>query len=97
MQEQQANLQAIMNQDLPESPVKTQANEPSSSKTSEWDQKLQQTVQEPYNTSAWNALITFAEGSGDVEKIKEAYDALLAKFPNTVRRSSSFLVTFDSA
>ncbi|KLO08580.1 Suf-domain-containing protein [Schizopora paradoxa] len=101
MQEQQANLQAIMNQDSPESPsrdVKSQGNEPSTSqeptKTSEWQQKLQQTTQEPYNTSAWNALITFAESSGDVEKIKEAYDALLAKFPNTPSAQINYLSHF---
>ncbi len=95
--EQQANLQAIMSQVSSDSasrdvnmPGNESSQETTSTPSSEWHQKLQQTTQEPYNTSAWKALVAFAEESGDLDKIKEAYEALLAKFPNTVRRPSLF-------
>lgn len=101
MQDQQDNLNAIMNQvqqhessSAPSRDVNMPGNDPSASASqeptpsSEWHQKLQQTTQEPYNTSAWKALVEFAEASGDLDKIKEAYEALLAKFPNTVRNPS---------
>lgn len=55
------------------------------SQQSEWSLKLKNAEDHPYSESAWNALLDFAEESSDLEKIKEAYEALLQKYPNTVR------------
>ena len=52
---------------------------------SEWEQKFKNAEDNPFNEAAWNALLDLAEESGDLEKIKEAYEALLAKYPNIVR------------
>lgn len=68
--------------------VKTEPNEaPLQPQTqqSEWSIKLKNAEDHPYSESAWNALLDFAEESSDLEKIKEAYEALLQKYPNTVR------------
>lgn len=58
---------------------------PQQSAMSEWDQLRQRAEEDCFNESAWDALIDYAEDSGDNEKIKQAYDALLQKYPNTVR------------
>lgn len=50
-----------------------------------WSQKLSYAQENFYDEAAWNSLLDFAEDSGDLEKIKEAYEALLQKYPNTVR------------
>ncbi|KAL5508671.1 RNA14 [Sanghuangporus vaninii] len=61
---------------------------------SEWSQKLSYAQDNPYNEAAWNALLDFAEESGDLEKIKEAYEALLQKYPNTSSAQISYLNHF---
>jgi hypothetical protein len=66
----------------------TTAQQPQSqplTQASEWQSLRTQLEQDSFNTSTWNRLIEVAEDSGDVEKVKEAYDALLQKYPNTVR------------
>ena len=52
---------------------------------SEWEQLRRGVEQDPYNTVSWDLYVTFAEGTGDLEKIKEAFEALLARYPNIVR------------
>ncbi|KAL5512186.1 hypothetical protein ACEPAG_3471 [Sanghuangporus baumii] len=61
---------------------------------SEWSQKLSYAQDNSYNDAAWNALLDFAEESGDLEKIKEAYEALLQKYPNTSSAQISYLNHF---
>ncbi|KAL5512152.1 hypothetical protein ACEPAG_3673 [Sanghuangporus baumii] len=61
---------------------------------SEWSQKLSYAQDNPYSDAAWNALLDFAEESGDLEKIKEAYEALLQKYPNTSSAQISYLNHF---
>lgn len=51
----------------------------------EWTSLRDQLRESPHNTTLWNQLVDKAEESGDLEKIKEAYEALLEKYPNTVR------------
>lgn len=38
----------------------------------------------PHNPEGWRRLIELAEQSGDILKIRSAYDALLVQYPNTV-------------
>ena len=51
---------------------------------SEWQSLRQRVEENPYNTTAWEDLVENAELSGDQDKVKEAYESLLEKFPNTV-------------
>ena len=52
---------------------------------SEWDTVRAQLRESPLNPDDWLKLIELAEDSGDLEKIKETYEALLQTYPNTVR------------
>ena len=49
-----------------------------------WDELVKRTEEDPFSESAWDGLLDYAEESGDNEKIKTAYDALLQKYPNIV-------------
>ena len=52
---------------------------------SEWDILRAQLRESPLNPEGWLKLVELAEDSGDLEKIKETYEALLQTYPNTVR------------
>jgi len=52
---------------------------------SEWDTVRAQLRESPLNPDGWLKLVELAEDSGDLEKIKETYEALLQTYPNTVR------------
>ena len=52
---------------------------------SEWDTIRVQLRESPLNPDSWLKLVELAEDSGDLEKIKETYEALLQTYPNTVR------------
>ena len=56
---------------------------------SEWDALRASLRDNPHNTEGWNKLIRLVEDSGDLEKIKEAYESLLKMYPNTVRNPRS--------
>ena len=51
---------------------------------SEWDTIRAQLRESPLNPDGWLKLVELAEDSGDLEKIKETYEALLQTYPNTV-------------
>lgn len=51
---------------------------------SEWDLLRSQLQESPFDTNLWNKLVDKAEESGDIDKIKTAYESLLEKYPNTV-------------
>ena len=55
---------------------------------SEWDILRAQLRESPLNPDGWLKLVELAEDSGDLEKIKETYEALLQTYPNTVRNIS---------
>jgi len=40
--------------------------------------------EKPLNAEGWKRLVSMAEASGDMNKIKRAYDGLLVVYPNTV-------------
>ena len=56
---------------------------------SEWDALRTSLRESPHDIEGWNKLVRLAEDSGDLEKIKEAYECLLKMYPNTVRNLQS--------
>jgi len=56
---------------------------------SEWDALRASLRENPHDTEGWNKLVRLAEDSGDLEKIKDAYESLLKMYPNTVRNLQS--------
>lgn len=51
---------------------------------SEWDLLRAQLREKSHDPEGWNKLAALAEESGDIEKVKESYEALLEMYPNTV-------------
>lgn len=51
---------------------------------SEWDVLREQLREKPHDPDGWKKLVDVAENSGEIEKIKETYEALLESYPNTV-------------
>ncbi|KAI0030401.1 Suf-domain-containing protein [Vararia minispora EC-137] len=68
-----------------ESPVQPQ---------SEWDILRAQLKERPHDPDGWNQLVRFAEPSGDLEKIKDTYEGLLAVYPNTVAAQIAYVKHF---
>lgn len=52
--------------------------------TTEFDTLLGQLKANGHQPSKWRRLIDLAQGSGETEKVKAAFEALLAQYPNTV-------------
>lgn len=52
---------------------------------SEYDLLWTQLREKPQNPEDWKKLVDLAESSGDLEKVKQSYEALLERYPNTVR------------
>ena len=40
--------------------------------------------EKPHNPEGWRRLVELAEQSGEIDKVRAAYDALLLQYPNTV-------------
>lgn len=57
--------------------------------SSEWDALRTSLRENTHDTEGWNKLVRMAEDSGDLEKIKDAYESLLKMYPNTVRNLQS--------
>lgn len=72
---------------LPEAETRptTPVNEPGS----EWDTLKSQLELHPLNPSGWYRVVDIAENSGDLDKVRTAYDGLLKHYPNTVRVSGA--------
>ncbi|KAF8075815.1 hypothetical protein FPV67DRAFT_1469355 [Lyophyllum atratum] len=66
-------LSMVKNEPLPDSvPTPT-----------EYDQLAAEVRERPHNPEAWRRLIDIAENSGEIEKIRASFDALLQQYPNT--------------
>ncbi len=52
---------------------------------SEWDQLRAQLREKPVDADGWLRRVELAEGSCDIEKIKDTYEGILETYPNTVR------------
>ncbi|KAJ6463707.1 Suf-domain-containing protein [Mycena vitilis] len=50
---------------------------------SEYDALMARLKELPHDPESWKHLVDLAETSGDIARIREAYDALLARYPNT--------------
>lgn len=50
----------------------------------EYDALTAQAKEKPHNPETWRRLIDVAENTGEIEKIRAAFDALLQQYPNTV-------------
>ncbi|KAI0269339.1 hypothetical protein BC834DRAFT_624205 [Gloeopeniophorella convolvens] len=61
---------------------------------SEWDALLKSLRENPHDIEGWNKLVRLAEDSGDLEKIKEAYESLLKMYPNTWSAQIAYLNHF---
>jgi Suppressor of forked protein (Suf) len=85
---QQEQVQPVVsNQETPSVPVKTE-----SPPVSEYESLQAHLTQNRYDTSAWNKLVDLAEQSGDLAKVKQAYESLLQAYPNTVRLFFLYIV-----
>lgn len=52
---------------------------------SEWHALREKLREHPQDPEGWNKLVDIAENAGDLEQIKQTYEALLETYPNTVR------------
>ena len=51
---------------------------------SEYDALFSRLKEKPHDPEGWRRLVDNAESSGEIDKIRAAYDALLKQYPNTV-------------
>jgi len=51
---------------------------------SEWHVLREKLRDHPQDPEGWNQLVDIAENNGDLEQIKQTYEALLETYPNTV-------------
>ena len=51
---------------------------------SEYDALFARLKEKPHDPEGWRRLVDHAESSGEIDKIRAAYDALLKQYPNTV-------------
>ncbi|KAI0301886.1 hypothetical protein B0F90DRAFT_1716130 [Multifurca ochricompacta] len=61
---------------------------------SEWDTLRTSLRENPHDTEGWNKVVRLAEDSGDLERIKEAYESLLKMYPNTWSAQIAYLNHF---
>ncbi|CAE6450936.1 unnamed protein product [Rhizoctonia solani] len=70
------------------------APEPPKQKLTETELLRERLKNDPLDTSVHQRLIGIAEASGDVEKIQDAYEGLLAAFPNATSAQIAYLNHF---
>ncbi|CAE7226282.1 unnamed protein product [Rhizoctonia solani] len=70
------------------------APEPPKQKLTETELLRERLKNDPLDTSAHQRLIGIAEASGDVEKIQDAYEGLLAAFPNATSAQIAYMNHF---
>jgi cleavage stimulation factor subunit 3 len=51
---------------------------------SEWHVLREKLREHPQDPDGWNKLVDIVENTGDLEQIKQSYEALLETYPNTV-------------
>lgn len=61
---------------------------------SEYDQLRAHLKKNPHDAGAWNRLVEHAEELADMDKIKDAYEALLENYPNTSSAQIAYLQHF---
>ncbi|RDB20367.1 mRNA 3'-end-processing protein RNA14 [Hypsizygus marmoreus] len=63
--------------------VKSEPQPDSLPTPTEYEALTAQLKQNPHNPEGWRRLIDLAENSGEIEKIRASFDALLQQYPNT--------------
>ncbi|KAJ7633778.1 Suf-domain-containing protein [Mycena polygramma] len=61
---------------------------------SEYDALMARLKESPHDPESWKHLVDLAETSGDIARIREAYDALLARYPNTASAQIAYIDHF---
>jgi Suppressor of forked protein (Suf) len=85
--QQEHDQPEVINQESPDVVVKAE-----SPPVSEYESLQAHLAQNRYDPGAWNKLIELAEQSGDLPKVKQAYESLLQAYPNTVRLFFLYIV-----
>ena len=57
---------------------------PSAPPPTEYEALTAELKEKPHNPEGWRRLVELAEQSGEIDKVRSAYDALLLQYPNTV-------------
>ncbi|KAI0002909.1 hypothetical protein BJV74DRAFT_814041 [Russula compacta] len=81
---------SVLPKEEPQPATATVPEEP----VSEWDSLRASLRENPYDIEGWNKLVRLAEDSGDLEKIKDAYESLLKMYPNTWSAQIAYLNHF---
>ncbi|KAF8650367.1 hypothetical protein AX16_005263 [Volvariella volvacea WC 439] len=63
---------------------------------SEYEQQLAQLQEKPHDPDGWRRLVELAESSGEIDRIRAAYDALLKQYPNTSTAQINYINHFLS-
>ncbi|KAI6040984.1 hypothetical protein EDC04DRAFT_2989123 [Pisolithus marmoratus] len=63
---------------------------------SEWHVLRDKLREHPHDPEGWNHLVDIAENSGDLEQVKQTYEALLETYPNTSSAQIAYLNHFLS-
>jgi cleavage stimulation factor subunit 3 len=63
---------------------------------SEWHALREKLREHPQDPEGWNKLVDIAEDAGDLEQIKQTYEALLETYPNTSSAQIAYLNHFLS-
>ncbi|KIJ12905.1 hypothetical protein PAXINDRAFT_117668 [Paxillus involutus ATCC 200175] len=63
---------------------------------SEWHALRDKLREHPQDPEGWNKLVDIAENAGDLEQIKQTYEALLETYPNTSSAQIAYLNHFLS-
>jgi cleavage stimulation factor subunit 3 len=61
---------------------------------SEWQTLRNRLRDSPHDSEGWNRLVELAESSGEIDEIKETYEALLETYPNTSSAQIAYLNHF---
>ncbi|EEB89816.1 hypothetical protein MPER_12049, partial [Moniliophthora perniciosa FA553] len=71
-----------------------QSTDSSASTLSEFERLEQRLRDEPHDTESWKRLVAAAEDSGETQKIRAAFDALLQQYPHTSAAQISYIEHF---
>ncbi|KAG2111422.1 hypothetical protein BD769DRAFT_1630282 [Suillus cothurnatus] len=69
---------------------------PSQEARSEWHVLREKLREQPHDPDGWNKLVDLAEARGEIEQIKQTYEALLEVYPNTSSAQIAYLNHFLS-
>ncbi|KAJ7983053.1 Suf-domain-containing protein [Mycena polygramma] len=70
------------------------AEDPIAAPLSDYDALMARLKESPHDPESWKRLVDEAETSGDIVRIREAYDALLAQYPNTASAQTAYIDHF---